>query len=69
MRGRGLSHYAGGAFTGSPLTLAAAALCMMLPAWIQTLAATILFTAFDVVSALLLRVICVRAVAVESCDW
>lgn len=67
--GRGLSHYAGGVFSGSPLTLAAAALCAMLPTGLQALGATILFTAFDVMSALLLRVMCRRAVEVESCDW
>lgn len=66
---RGLSHYAGGVFSGSPLMLAAVAFCAMLPAAVQTLAAAILFAAADLASALLLRAICVRAVTVESCDW
>lgn len=66
---RGLSHYAGSVFTGSPLMLAAAAICAMLPVGAQAFAATALFTAFDVMSALLLRAICIRAVAVESQDW
>lgn len=68
-RDRGLSHYAGGAFSGSPLMLAMAWLCSMVPAGVQTLAATVLFSAFDVASGLLLRAICRRAVAVESGDW
>lgn len=66
---RGLSHYAGGVFTGSPLMLAAAALCSTVPPGVRAFAATTLFAAFDVASALLLRAICVRAVAVESGDW
>ena len=66
---RGLSHYAGGVFSGSPLMLAAVALCAMLPAAVQTLAAAFLFAGVDLASALLLRAICVRAVAVESGDW
>lgn len=49
--------------------LAAAWLCSMVPAGVQTLAATFLFSAFDVASGLLLRAICRRAVAVESGDW
>eukprot|EP00903_Cladosiphon_okamuranus_P007052 g6855.t1 len=65
----GLSHYAGGVFTGSPLMLAAVAFCAMLPAAAQTLAAAMLFAGVDLASALLLRSMCVRAVAVESCDW
>lgn len=65
----GVSHYAGGVFTGSPLMLAAAAFCATLPASVQVLGPTILFTAFDLTSALLLRAICVRTVAVESGDW
>ncbi|CAM9557697.1 unnamed protein product [Hapterophycus canaliculatus] len=65
----GLSHYAGGVFSGSPFMLAAVALCAMLPAAVQALAAATLFAAADLVSALLLRAICVRAVAVESGEW
>ncbi|CAN0356895.1 unnamed protein product, partial [Ascophyllum nodosum] len=65
----GLSHYAGGVFTGSPLMLVAAALCATLPSAIRGLAAATMFAAFDVFSALLIRGICVRAVAVESGDW
>lgn len=66
---RGLSHYAGGAFSGSPLMLAAVTLCAMLPAAMRAVGAAVLFCAFDLASALLLRAICVRAVAVESCEW
>ncbi|CAM9444431.1 unnamed protein product [Ectocarpus sp. 12 AP-2014] len=65
----GLSHYAGGAFSGSPLMLAAVALCAMLPAAVRAVGAAVFFCAFDLASALLLRAICVRAVAVESCEW
>lgn len=49
--------------------LAAVAFCAMLPATMQALAAATLFTSVDLASALLLRAICVRAVAVESGDW
>lgn len=49
--------------------LAAVALCAMLPAAVQALAAAILFTAVDLASALLLRTICVHAAAAESGDW
>lgn len=68
-RDRGLSHYAGGVFSGSPLMLAAAWLCSLVPAGVQTLAATVLFSVLDVASGLLLRAICQRAVAVESGHW
>lgn len=65
----GLSSYAGGVFSGSPLMLAVAALCDMLPGNIRMLGATLLFTAFDLVSALLLRAICTRNANVESSTW
>lgn len=46
-----------------------AALCALLPVPMRGLTAVGVFAAFDLASALLIREICKRAVAVESGDW
>lgn len=49
--------------------LAAAAFCAMMPAGMQGIAAVIVFSIFDVIGALFLRMICLQGVAVESGEW